>query len=108
MAIHLILLAVNEVNKDLTGHVHIYSDCLGALNMIKNLPPSRIPTRSPHSDVLKNILVNSKNLFIQPILLTRIGTPGRPKQLHLTIPPGAAQLRNGQPGQAGLMGPASD
>jgi hypothetical protein len=62
MAIYLILLAVNEVNKDLTGHVHIFSDCLGALNMIKNLPPSRIPTRSAHSDVLKNILVNCGNL----------------------------------------------
>jgi hypothetical protein len=62
MAIHLILLAVNEVNKDLTWHVHIYSDCLGALNMVKNLPPSRIPTRSPHSNVLKNILMNCGNL----------------------------------------------
>jgi hypothetical protein len=62
IVIHLILLAVNEVNKDLTGHVHIYSDCLGTLNMVKNLPPSRIPTRSPHSDVLKNILVNCGNL----------------------------------------------
>jgi hypothetical protein len=62
MAIHLILLAVNEVNKDLMGHVHIYSDCLGMLNMVKNLPSSLIPTRSPHSDVLKNILVNCGNL----------------------------------------------
>jgi hypothetical protein len=61
MAIHLILLVVNEVNKELTGHVHIYSDCLGVLNMVKNLPPSRIPTRCQHSDVLKNILVNCGN-----------------------------------------------
>ncbi len=53
---------MNEVNKDLTGHVHIYSACLGMPNMVKNLPPSRIPTRSPHSDVLKNILVNCGNL----------------------------------------------
>jgi hypothetical protein len=31
MAIHLILLAINEVNPGLTGLVHIYSNCLGAL-----------------------------------------------------------------------------
>jgi hypothetical protein len=58
MAIHLILLAANEVNPGLTGHVKIYSDCLGALDKVKNLPPARIPTGSAHSDVLKNILVN--------------------------------------------------
>jgi hypothetical protein len=62
MAIHLILLAVNEVNRDLTGQVTIYSDCLGALNMVQDLPSSRIPTRCQHSDVLKNILVNCSNL----------------------------------------------
>ncbi len=61
MAIHLILLVVNEVNKELMGYVHIYLDCLGVLNMVKNLPPSRIPTRCQHSDVLKNILVNCGN-----------------------------------------------
>jgi hypothetical protein len=58
MAIHLILLAANEVNPGLTGHVKIFSDCLGALDKVKNLPPARIPTGSAHSDVLKNILVN--------------------------------------------------
>ncbi len=31
MAIHLILVAINEVNLGLDGSVHIYSDCLGAL-----------------------------------------------------------------------------
>jgi hypothetical protein len=62
MAIHLILLTVNEVNKDLTGHVKIFSDCLGALNKVKKFPPLRIPTMSTHSDVLKNILVNCRNL----------------------------------------------
>jgi hypothetical protein len=58
MAIYLILLAVNKVNEGLTGRVNIYSDCLGALNKVKNLPPARIPTGSVHSNVLKNILVN--------------------------------------------------
>jgi hypothetical protein len=43
MAIHLLLLAVNEVNPLLTGSVHIYLDCLGALDKIKNLPSARIP-----------------------------------------------------------------
>ncbi len=39
MAIHLILLAINEVNANLTGSVHIYSDCLRALDKVKILPP---------------------------------------------------------------------
>jgi hypothetical protein len=62
MAVHLILLAVNEVNQGLTGSVTIYSNCLGALDKVKNLPPSRIPTKSLHSEVLKNILVNCNDL----------------------------------------------
>jgi hypothetical protein len=62
MAIHLILLAVNGVNDHLSGAVHIYSDCLGALDKVKNLSPSCIPTRSSHLDILKNILVNCSNL----------------------------------------------
>jgi len=39
MAIHLILRSLNEVFTDLRGSVHIYSDCLGALNKVKNLGP---------------------------------------------------------------------
>jgi hypothetical protein len=62
MAIHLILLVINEVNPGLKGFVHIYSDCLGALEKVKNLPPTRVPSRLAHSDVLKNILVNCSNL----------------------------------------------
>jgi hypothetical protein len=62
MAIHLILLAINEVNPGLKGFIHIYSDCLGALEKVKNLPPTRIPSRLAHSDVLKNILVNCSDL----------------------------------------------
>jgi hypothetical protein len=34
MAIHLILLRVNRIDPTLTGLVHIYSDCLGALKKI--------------------------------------------------------------------------
>ena len=62
MAIHLILRSMNEVFKDLRGSVHIYSDCLGALNKVENLPPYRIPTKCSHSDILKNIMVNCSNL----------------------------------------------
>jgi hypothetical protein len=65
MAIHLILLAINEVDPGLTGLVHIYSDCLGALEKVKNPPPSRVPSSLAHSDVLKNILVNCSNLTFQ-------------------------------------------
>jgi hypothetical protein len=62
MAIHLILQSINEVFTVLQGLVYIYSDCLGALNKVKNLPPYRIPTQCSHSDILKNIMVNCSNL----------------------------------------------
>ena len=38
MAIHSILLSVNRIATTLTGLVHIYSDCLGALEKIKTYP----------------------------------------------------------------------
>jgi hypothetical protein len=57
LAIHLILLSINKINPTLTGSVHIYSDCLGALNKVKNLPPHRIPSKCRHSDVLKMIMI---------------------------------------------------
>jgi hypothetical protein len=56
LAIHLILLATNDVNPGLKGQIQIFSDCLGALDKVKNLPPARIPTGSAHSDVLKNLV----------------------------------------------------
>ncbi len=62
MVIHLILLVIDEINTNLTGLVHIYSDCLGALEKVKNSPPSQIPTGNSYLDVLKNILVNCNNL----------------------------------------------
>ncbi len=62
MVIHLILLAVNECSKGLQGLVHIYSDCLGALNKVENLPLHQIPMRCSHSDVLKTIMVNCRDL----------------------------------------------
>jgi hypothetical protein len=62
MAIHLILLAINKCNPGLSGSAQIFSDCLGALNKVENLPLYRIPTRCSHSDILKNIMVHCSNL----------------------------------------------
>ena len=62
MAVHLILLAVHTVHPELKGSVHIYTDCLGALKKVRDLPPERIPSRCRHADILKNILVNCSNL----------------------------------------------
>ena len=39
MTIHLILLAANKVWLSLRGRAVIYSDCLGALGRVANLPP---------------------------------------------------------------------
>ncbi len=38
MAVHLLLLAVNTVSPGLTGRVRVYSDCLGALSRVAELP----------------------------------------------------------------------
>jgi hypothetical protein len=65
MAIHLILLAINEVHLGLDGSVQIYSDYLGALHRVENLPASRIPSSLAHSDVLKNILVHCSSLTFE-------------------------------------------
>ena len=58
MAIHRILLSVNRITPKLTGSAHIFSDCLGALDKIRNLPPHRIPSKCRHSDVLKNVMLH--------------------------------------------------
>jgi hypothetical protein len=62
MAIHLIIMASNEINPGLAGSVHIFLDCLGALNKVKDLPPSRVLSKFVHSDVIKKNLVNCSNL----------------------------------------------
>ena len=62
MALHLLLLSVNQVRPQLTGSVHIYLDCLGALNKVEHLPPHHIPSQCRHSDILKNIMVNFSDL----------------------------------------------
>ena len=62
MSIHLLLLSVNKVYPDLKGEVDIVSDCLGALRRVSDLPSYKIPTRCKHSDILKNILVNCRDM----------------------------------------------
>ena len=58
MAIHLILLSVTRITPELMGSAHIFSDCLGALDKIRNLPPHRIPSKCRHSDILKNVMLH--------------------------------------------------
>jgi hypothetical protein len=67
LAIHLILHNFNKTAPDLTGSVHIYSHCLGALNKVQNLPPYCIPSKCRHSDFLKN-----KTLHCSSLAFTRI------------------------------------
>jgi hypothetical protein len=100
MAIHLVLLAINEVNPGLMGSVHIYSDCLGALRKVQNLPPLRVPLRLAHLDVLKNILVNCNNLTFERCYLHVLahqddkvdyGDLSRPTQLNVNMDYNAKQ-----------------
>jgi hypothetical protein len=62
LAIHLVLLSINKINPTQTGSVHIFSNCLGALNKVKNLPPHRIPSKCRHSDVLKTIMIHCSSM----------------------------------------------
>ena len=62
MSIHLLLLSVHRISPDLQCSVKIYSDCLGAMGRVADLPPNRIPTRCRHSDIVKTILVNCSGL----------------------------------------------
>jgi hypothetical protein len=62
ITIHLILLSVNKLHKDLAGSAEIVSDCLGALKRVTYLPPYRIPLRCWHSDIPMTILVHCRGL----------------------------------------------
>jgi hypothetical protein len=62
MVDHMLLLAVNTVSPGITGLVRVYSDCLGALSLVAELPPYQIPSRSKHSNILKTILMNCGGL----------------------------------------------
>jgi hypothetical protein len=62
MAIHLILLSINNIPCSLSGSLEIVSDCLWALKRVTYLPPYRIPSWCGHSDILKTILVHCQGL----------------------------------------------
>jgi len=62
VAVHLLLIAVNTVSPGLTGRVRVYSDCLGALSRVAELPPYQVPSRSRNYDIIKTILVNCGGL----------------------------------------------
>ncbi len=62
MAIHLILLSINKLHKDLAGSTEIVLDCLGALKRVTYLPPYWIPSKCRHSDILKTILVHCRGI----------------------------------------------
>ena len=68
MAAHLVLRGIADLYPDLTGKVVLYSDCEGAVDKVKNLPPSCLPARCRHSDILKNILVGCKQLPFRVVL----------------------------------------
>ena len=68
MVIHLILWGVNKVCRGLQGSVHILPNCLGALDKVKHLPPYQIPTQCSHSDILKNIKINCRDLSSSQII----------------------------------------
>ena len=62
MAIHLLLVSVNRVHNTLVGSVEVVSNCLGALKRVVHLLPYWISLCCKHSDILKNILVNCRDL----------------------------------------------
>jgi hypothetical protein len=98
MAVHLILLGINELDPTLARKVRVYLDCKGALDKVGGLPPGRLPAKCKHSDILKNILVNCAKLSFA-VVLKHIKAHQddrmefhhllRPAQLNCTVDAGA-------------------
>ena len=65
LAIHLILLSIKQAHGIQEGMVDIFSDCLTALWTVEHLPPTMIPSRFQHADILKIILINCGDLGFQ-------------------------------------------
>jgi hypothetical protein len=61
LSIHLLLLAMNRVYPELEGQVSIYSDCLGAIRRVADVPVCRIPSRTKHADILKIIMAHCQD-----------------------------------------------
>jgi hypothetical protein len=47
IAVHLLLLVVNTVYPGMTGSARVYSDCLGMLSQVAELPPYWVPSCCP-------------------------------------------------------------
>jgi hypothetical protein len=58
LVIHLLLLAVHKLHPDLGGQVALYSDCLGALGKVADLPQWRLPSSTKHADILKILMIH--------------------------------------------------
>ena len=98
LAIHLVLLAVNEVEPTLIGDVCIYSDCLGALGKVATLPTTRVPCRSKHADILKIVMIHCQQFSFNCRYAhvkahqddtAKYATLGRPAQLNCMVDMGA-------------------
>ena len=77
MALHLILLAVNKVNPGLQGSIILHSDCAGALARMSELPDGRLPSVCKHTDILKTILIASKQISLRRLFQHRGCASGR-------------------------------
>jgi hypothetical protein len=101
MAVHLILLGINELDPALARKVTVYVDCKGALDKVEGLPPGRLPAKCKHSDILKNILVNCANLSFFAVVFEHIEAHQddrmdfhsllQPAQLNCAVDAGAKQ-----------------
>ena len=95
MAIHLILLAVNKCTSGLTGSSQIYSDCLGALNKVKDLSPIS------HSHSVQPLRYSQEHhgelqqYHLLPLLLSRSSTPRQPISIWRPLLASPAKLPDG-------------
>jgi hypothetical protein len=58
LVIHLLLLAVHKLHPDLGGQVALYSDCLGALGKVADLPQSGLPSSMKHAYILMILMIH--------------------------------------------------
>ena len=62
MAINLILLEVNNFSTTSQWRARIYSDCMSVLVTMACITANQIPCQCKHSYILKNIMVNCRDL----------------------------------------------
>ncbi len=64
LAINLALQSVNKINPTLTGIITIYSNCMGAIRTIQDIPISCLPAKTKHTNILKTPLTYEGPLTI--------------------------------------------